>query len=190
MPASADERPPVRPLLDAIGHGGYTVTLLELARAYAALANGGRLPSLHLVDARRRSDGMLAPSDQAPPQKLPFEPSALDVVRSGLADAVAADYGKAHAFALDGYAFAGKPGGGDSPPRAGDTTGAAEQGVEQDTWFVAYAPPTRPTLLVAARLERATDGHVAASVGSRTRSGARAPSVEFRWQPDERDPTW
>jgi cell division protein FtsI/penicillin-binding protein 2 len=36
--------------------------------------------------------------------------------------------------------------------------------VDKDSWFVAYAPPTHPTLLVAARLERVRDARLAASV--------------------------
>jgi len=173
VPAPADDAHPLRPLVDAIGHGAYTVTLLELAREYAAIANGGRLPSLHLVDARRRGDGVRVPSVHLQPEQLQFEPSALELMRSGLTDAVAADYGKAHAFALEGYPFAGKPGGSDSPPRTGEAPTEAPQSVEQDTWFVGYAPPTQPTLLIAARLERARDGHVAANVVSRVLARVR-----------------
>ena len=141
-----------RPLMNAIGHGDYLVTLLGLARAYAAIANGGCLVELHVVRGVRGRDGALTPAAHRPPLKLPLEPASLTLVRSALTDAVAADYGRAHSLALAGYPFAGKTGGADSPPRGHpDDEG---DGKEQDSWFVGFAPPEHPTLLVAARLER------------------------------------
>ena len=42
------------PLLDAIGHGEITVTLLQFARAYAAIANGGKLVHVSVTRKRKR----------------------------------------------------------------------------------------------------------------------------------------
>lgn len=82
------------------------------------------------------------------PAQVAVTPEALAIVRTGLLDAVRAEYGRAHEFAIDGYPFAGKTGGSNAPPRQGATL------EELDTWFVAYAPPDHPKTLVAARLER------------------------------------
>jgi cell division protein FtsW (lipid II flippase) len=43
--------------LAAIGQGEFTITPLQLARAFAALANNGVLPSLRLIDAIQQPDG-------------------------------------------------------------------------------------------------------------------------------------
>jgi penicillin-binding protein 2 len=146
-PAKGAQRT-AQPLVDAIGHGGYRVTLLGLARGYAAIANGGMLVELHVA-----AHGTRPP---AAPKQLDVDPAALALVRSGLFDAVAADYGRAHEVAIPGLAFAGKTGGDDSPPLGHpDDEGSGD---EVDSWFVAYAPPEHPKLLVAARLERMPKG--------------------------------
>jgi len=137
-----DPKPnPERPALDltdAIGHGAYQVSPLGLARAYAAIANGGTLVSLHL-------------SQRATPRasRLLYSQATLGLVRAALFDAVDKDYGRAHAERIDGYPFAGKTGGVDAPPLP-----SSPNEESMDSWFVAFAPPTDPKLLVAARLER------------------------------------
>jgi penicillin-binding protein 2 len=124
------------PLLDAIGHGEIRVTLLQLARAYAAIANGGKLVRLSVAghaDVER---------------SVALRPEDLALIRSALVDVVDKDDGTAHAYAMPGFPFAGKTGSAEAPPRNGVET-------DDDTWFVAYAPPESPKILVAARIERA-----------------------------------
>lgn len=140
-PAPDPERPSLD-LMDAIGHGAYRTNLLELARAYAAIANGGMLVTLH-----RNSE--TAPAAR----RLPYAETTLALVRGALFDAVDKDYGRTHAQRIDGYPFAGKTGGVDAPGRDDSTND-----VVMDSWFVAFAPPTNPKLLVAARLERVPQG--------------------------------
>jgi cell division protein FtsI/penicillin-binding protein 2 len=77
-----------------------------------------------------------------------MRPSDLELVRAALIDVVAKEDGTAHAFAVPGLPFAGKTGSADAPPRQGVDT------EEEDAWFVAYAPPTNPKILIAARVER------------------------------------
>lgn len=132
-----DAARPALDLRDAIGHGDYQTTPLGLARAYAAIANGGTLVSLHLrVEAKSE------------PRRVPYPETTLSLVRAALLDAVEKEYGRAHAERIEGYPFAGKTGGADAPPLEGSTEET------MDSWFVAFAPPTHPKLLLAARLER------------------------------------
>ncbi len=172
-PTVKDPKRVARPLVNAIGHGDYLVTLLGLARAYAAIANGGNLVELRVVRSRPGADGTKAPVRHPTPMKLPIDTAALALVRSGLVDAVGAEYGRTHSLAIEGYPFAGKSGGADSPPRA-DSPAGAEGPSEEDSWFVAYAPPEAPTLLVAARLERITHGNDAARLVARVLAALRA----------------
>jgi len=128
-------------LLDAAGHGEIKVTLLQLARAYAVIANGGRLVSLTVTGRERK-----------PPRAVQLLPAHLELVRAALVDVVAAEDGTAHALATAGFPIAGKTGSGEAPPLR---PGEAET---DDTWFVAYAPPESPKILVAARIERSGPG--------------------------------
>lgn len=141
-------------LLDAIGHGKYRVTLLQLARAYAALVNGGNLQRLGVVRARKNSHGTLVPIKRPVDRVLEFPPPQLELVRAGLLAAVEADYGRAHEFAIPGLPFAGKTGGADAPPLAGAAADAPE---DIDGWFIAYAPANAPKILIAVRVERKGD---------------------------------
>lgn len=137
-----DPQRPALDLMDAIGHGAYRTNLLGLARAYAAIANGGTLPTLH------QSTG-------APPavRRLPYSETTLALVRGALFDAVDKNYGRSYGERIEGFPFAGKTGGVDAPAAHGSPSEAFV-----DSWFVAFAPPTQPTLLVAARLERTLPG--------------------------------
>ena len=89
--------------------------------------------------------------DLPPERTLDLRAEHLAIVQHGLNDAIAADYGRAHAFAIPGFPYAGKTGGVDAPPRANAAPGAEP---EEDGWFVAYAPASAPQILVAARVER------------------------------------
>jgi penicillin-binding protein 2 len=157
VPGAPDKTKPARPLVDAIGHGDSLATLPQVARAYAAIANGGKLYELHLVSGRKSSDGRITPAPRLAPETIAIPERALAAVRKGLAETVSAEYGRAHEFALEGYPFAGKTGGSNAPPRDG-------AGEEFDIWFVAYAPVDSPKLLVAARLERVSSTKDAAKL--------------------------
>ena len=136
-----DAARPALDLRDAIGHGDYQTTPLGLARAYAAIANGGTLVALHLSAGAKPAQ-----------RRVPYPETTLSLVRTALLDAVEQNYGRAHAQRIEGYPFAGKTGGVEAPP----LEGSAEE--TMDSWFVAFAPPTRPKLLLAARLERVPMG--------------------------------
>jgi penicillin-binding protein 2 len=77
----------------AIGQKDLTVTPLQMARFYAALANGGKLVTPYLVQAAERPAADGEPSvpeatfPPAPPTEIDVDPTALSIVREGLFDA-------------------------------------------------------------------------------------------------------
>jgi penicillin-binding protein 2 len=124
------------PLLDAIGHGNIQVTLPQLARAFAVIANGGKLLRLTV-----RGAGSVE-------HDVAISPTTLSTIRDALAHVVDDTDGTAHDVAIAGYPISGKTGGDASPPLNGKPSG-------EDKLFVAYAPRSLPTILVAARVEHA-----------------------------------
>jgi len=124
------------PLLDAIGHGQIQVTVLQLARAFAVIANGGKL-----VRFTMHGEGGVE-------RDVVISPGTLAMIRDALARVVDDPDGTAHDVAVAGFPFSGKTGASDSPPVDGKVSA-------EDKWFVAYAPRALPTVLVAARVERA-----------------------------------
>jgi penicillin-binding protein 2 len=138
-------------LVEAIGHGQIKITLLQLARAYAAIANGGKLPPLRLVRTRASADASGGALERMVGQPLELRASHLEFLRSALLETVAAEHGRAHSVALPGFPFAGKTGGSEAPPLPGS---ASQVEPSVDGWFVAYAPATAAKVVVAARVER------------------------------------
>lgn len=125
------------PLLDAMGHGEVTVTLLQLSRAVAVIANGGKLVKLHVT----------RPGEVE--RVVPISLQDLALVRGALLQAVEGKSGTARAAAVPGLRIAGKTGASAAP---------ALDGVEHDDrWFVAYAPADDPEIVVGARVERARE---------------------------------
>ncbi|MEB3171482.1 MAG: penicillin-binding protein 2 [Synechococcaceae cyanobacterium] len=112
-------------ITSAIGQGAVTVTPLQMARLYAAVANGGTLVTPHLVAAER------------PRRSIGLKPETLRVLREGLRQVV-----------TDGTAtLLNDP---SLPPVAGKTGTAEDPPRPDHAWFGGYAPAGRPTLVIVA----------------------------------------
>jgi penicillin-binding protein 2 len=112
-------------ITSAIGQGAVTVTPLQMARLYAAVANGGTLVTPHLVEGAR------------PTRPIGLRPETLRVLREGLRQVV-----------TDGTAtILNDP----SLPAVAGKTGTAEDPPRPDhAWFGGYAPAGRPSLVIVA----------------------------------------
>lgn len=123
----------------AIGQGGVLVTPLQLARAYAALANGGTIfsPRIGKQVLSPRGDRVRTIT---PPVvgRLPSSPATLAFIRGALTDVPKRGTASAafEGFPLDRVAVAGK-------------TGTAEVYGKRDTsWFASFAPDPGYTVVV------------------------------------------
>jgi penicillin-binding protein 2 len=116
---------PVDTITSAIGQGAVTVTPLQMARLYAAVANGGWLVTPHLVE------------QPMPRRQIGLRPETLRSLRVGLRQVVTEGTAKI----LNDPTL---------PPVAGKT-GTAEDPPRQDhAWFGGYAPADRPELVIIA----------------------------------------
>lgn len=138
----------------AIGQGGVAVTPVQLASAYAAIANGGTLWTPQVAADTRRQDGTVV-STFEPQQRgeVFLTPKTLQIVRDGLAG-VNTDGTGASAFKgfdLDAYPVAGK-------------TGSAEAlGARSTAWYASYGPTPEPEYAVVVVVdEGGIGGEVAA----------------------------
>jgi penicillin-binding protein 2 len=112
-------------ITSAIGQGAVTVTPLQMARLYAAIANGGNLVTPHLVEKA------------IPARGIGLKPETLRVVREGLRQVV-----------TDGTATILNDA---SLPAVAGKTGTAEDPPRPDhAWFGGYAPAGDPTLVIIA----------------------------------------
>ncbi|MCP9799231.1 penicillin-binding protein 2 [Synechococcus sp. RedBA-s] len=112
-------------ITSAIGQGAVSVTPLQMARLYAAVANGGWLVTPHLVER------------DTPRTWIGLKPTTLQVLRQGLREVVTSGT----ATMLNDPrlpAVAGKTGTAEDPPRP------------DHAWFGGYAPAEKPDLVIIA----------------------------------------
>jgi cell division protein FtsI/penicillin-binding protein 2 len=86
---------------------GLSVTAMQLVAGYAAIGNGGRLVTPHVVAGWTTPDGTYHPAEQPEPERVMRQETA-DTVLHLLTDAV--DFGIAQPASIPGYSVAGKTG--------------------------------------------------------------------------------
>lgn len=140
----------------SIGQGDLLVTPLQLARAYAAIANGGTLHEPRVGKALLAADGTNATEiEQGEPETLPVSDRTLDYLQSALADVPRK--GTA-AGAFGGFPL-------DEVPVAGKTGTATSVGKKESGWFASYAPADDPQFAVVVLISQGgTGGAVSAPV--------------------------
>jgi penicillin-binding protein 2 len=151
LPNAADLRVERQVQSLAIGQATLTATPLQVARLYAAIANGGHLVTPRITRDRtaqsRTSRAQRA--SFAGGEKVPgLSPAALAAVHVGLCRVVDDPSGTAYATVrVPGLAIAGK-------------TGTAETGGNQPdhAWFAGYAPADEPRYAFVVVLEHAGSG--------------------------------
>lgn len=133
----------------AIGQGYFLASPLQLAVAYAAIANGGNVITPRLIE---RAEGTSPEVSRAfgsqTRSKLPVSEGNLNEIRRALLAVTQGGLGTARgAFAGSRVAVAGK-------------TGTAESGVEAPhAWFACYAPANQPRYVVVVMLENGGFGN-------------------------------
>jgi penicillin-binding protein 2 len=143
--------------LFAIGQGDVSATPLQLAGAYAALANGGTLYEPRVGKALLSADGTkVTPIPPVVRGKVAAPAGSLDYIRSAL-EGVTLPGGTAQ------MAYAGFPH--DVVPVAGKTGTADIEGKQPVSWFASYAPANAPRYVVVAMVtEGGTGGTTAAPI--------------------------
>jgi penicillin-binding protein 2 len=149
----------------AIGQGDLLVSPLQMTRAYAMIANDGKLVEPHLVKSveEPRNEGeppvVLRPYTPKPARELGLDPNGLQVVQEALYDATHASYGTSQSvFGSFPVPIAGK-------------TGTAEKwvtlpgfsGLRDQSWWCGYGPYEAPEIAVCALIENGGHGGTAAA---------------------------
>jgi len=133
----------------AIGQGDVAVTPLQMASAYAAIANGGTLWTPQIAAAFAKPDGTLVRTIMPRARgQVGLSPSMLAFLHSALRGVVTDGTAKA--------AFAGFPLA--SYPVAGKTGTAEVFGKQSTSWFVSYAPANKPKYAVVVVVSQAGTG--------------------------------
>jgi penicillin-binding protein 2 len=135
----------------SVGQGDLQASPLQLAVAYAAVANGGSVVRPHVgLRVEDPSGRMIQEVDPAPRRELDIDPGHAKAVMEGL-----------HAAAMEPSGTSYQVFGG-FPVEIAGKTGTAERGqtvngvttVEDQSWYAALAPYPDPEVVIVATLER------------------------------------
>ncbi|MGH2980901.1 MAG: penicillin-binding transpeptidase domain-containing protein, partial [Solirubrobacterales bacterium] len=128
----------------SVGQGDVQVDPMQLAAAYAAIGNGGRLLRPHVgmqvVDTSGRVVQEINPGAR---RRVPVDPAYRSAILAGLHDAAQAPGGTSYTV------FGGFP-----VPVAGKTGTAERPGQEDQSWYAILAPYPNPRIVVAVTVER------------------------------------
>ena len=147
----------------AIGQGAVTTTPLQVARALAAVVNGGKLLKPRVVRQLVASDGRIIQQASDQPEVVgivDLEPWIFDQVKKAMVGVVEDKRGTGHRAALPkerGVSVGGKTG---TAQVASRESGSKR---EDHAWFAGYAPADRPEIVVVAILENAGHGGAVAA---------------------------
>ncbi|MGY1697275.1 peptidoglycan D,D-transpeptidase FtsI family protein [Geodermatophilus sp. SYSU D00814] len=157
----ADEWEDSRAANIAIGQG-VSVTTLQMASVYQAIANDGVRVAPRVVSSITAPDGTTTTPDAPEPTRVVSEDTAADLAH--MLEAVVGPGGTAPLAQVEGYRVAGKTG---TAQRANPECNCYDGGGYVTT-FVGFAPADDPQYVVAVDLERPTSsaegGQVAAPV--------------------------
>jgi penicillin-binding protein 2 len=132
-----------------------------MARFYAALANGGRLVTPHVLMNVQNPNGTIVPTPAPPaPRLIPgLDPAYLKVVQQGLFeganDPLGTSYGVFGNFPVK---IAGKTG---TAQKVVDLPGY--KGEQDQSWWCGYGPANDPEVVVCALIENGGEGGAAAA---------------------------
>ncbi|MCB1641741.1 MAG: penicillin-binding protein 2, partial [Xanthomonadales bacterium] len=151
---------PGETIIAAIGQGYNVTTILQLAVATAAIANGGDRLQPQLLRA-------VQPVLDEPPQLAPHEPaksvgvtdpSHFTAVIAGMHAVVQGPTGSARAIGDAPYQFAGKTGTAQRSSRAREGVVGSATRLRNQALFVAFAPLEQPQIAVALVVEAGDSG--------------------------------
>jgi penicillin-binding protein 2 len=147
----------------AIGQGNLTVTPLQMARFYAAIANGGKLVTPHILKDVENPNGTIVPTAAPPtPRPVPgLDPANLIPVQQGLFEGTHDSFGTSYGvFGHFPVAIAGKTG---TAQKVVKLPGYPAPLERDQSWWCGYGPATDAKLVVCAVIENGGEGGSAAA---------------------------
>jgi penicillin-binding protein 2 len=146
----------------AIGQGNTQVTILQMARLVAGVANGGTLYQPYIVQSVGASSDQ--PAYEATPEvagEMPLSDDTLAVIQDGMCmvtDSTVIGRTSGERLGTAWFVFS-DPDWYPAPYTVCGKTGTAQTGrIEPHGWFVAYAPADNPQIAIAGMIEHGREG--------------------------------
>jgi len=148
----------------SIGQGAVNVTPIGLATMVSTMANGGTLITPHVLKAVDKGKGWEQSSMPPPRSTLFIKPDNLQAIRDGLW-MVVNEAGTGHGARIEGRDVSGKTGTAQVISNEGRTAakGRTDKNLEDNAWFVFFAPRDHPQIAGAVFVEHGGHGGVTAT---------------------------
>ncbi len=148
-----------------IGQGAIAATPIQMARAFAAIASGGRMVRPHVTNPSDLPAGLVQASNVPDTVIIPLDPKNWEIITDAMAQVVS-PVGTAALSQIKGIDMAGKTG---SAQTISNTLkakmSAAEKAQHKDNgWFVGVEPRRNPEIVVCGLYEEGEHGDKTARV--------------------------
>lgn len=130
---------------------GISVTGLQMVQAYCAIANGGIMPQLHLVDRVRNPNEEAPVLLSPPPRRQVARPAAIRDITTALS-LVTEEGGTAKNVALEGYKIAGKTG------TAQKLVDGSYENRKYVSSFIGFVPADNPVFVLLVTADEPSSG--------------------------------
>jgi penicillin-binding protein 2 len=151
----------------SIGQGAVAATPIQMARAFAAIASGGRMVRPHVTNPTDLPPGIV-PAQSVPDEtSIPIDPKNWEIITDAMAQVVS-PVGTAGASAIKGVDMAGKTGSAQTVSNMlkAKMSASDKAKYKDNGWFVGVEPRRNPEIVVCALFEEGEHGSLAAHVVS------------------------
>jgi len=147
----------------AIGQGAVSVTPLQVAHTIGGIAMGGVFHRPHVVFQDQLKALGQDPSESSP-SDFPLSENTLATVKSGMWAVVNEGGGTGGAARSPGIEISGKTGTAQVVSQTLEQSAKSSSEYKSTAWFVGYAPPDKPEIVVAALVMRGEHSAVAVPI--------------------------
>jgi len=148
-----------------IGQGAIAATPIQMARAFAAIASGGRMVRPHVTNPADLPPGMVQASDVPDEVTVPLDPKNWEIITDAMAEVVS-PVGTAALSQIKDVDMAGKTGSAQTISNMLKAKmSASEKALHKDNgWFVGVEPRRNPEIVVCGLYEEGEHGDKTARV--------------------------
>jgi len=149
----------------SIGQGAVTVTPIQMARAFAAIASGGHMVRPHVTNPTDLPPGVVQASSVPDAVTVPLDPKNWEIITDAMAQVVS-PVGTAALSQIKGVDMAGKTGSAQTISNMLKAKmSASEKALHKDNgWFVGVEPRRNPEIVVCGLYEEGEHGDKTARV--------------------------